>query len=216
MGGAVFNLIKPRLDAYLFDPLVFIYLLPGGIMPKRQSLLAVGYDVYARALVHSEEKDPLNPNFRKEVFDFKNMPDNPEVARHVVEVEKIGGGGKELAYRMEAGEDVIVGIGFATAMEYRRFFWIAPRSGLATKWGITVTNAPGTVDPDYRGEAGALVYNRDRPYFILRHGMRIAQIIFCWSLTPELKEVFEHSDLSPTERGVAGFGSTGIFREEGK
>ena len=201
LGRITFDLIKGELDTYLHDPLVFIYLLPGGIMPERQSELAVGYDVHIRALMHKEEKDPLNPNFRKTIFDFKNTPEDPAVVERVKEMPLISGGGKELVYRMKKGESVIAGIGFATAMEYRRFFWIAPRSGLATKWGITVTNAPGTVDPDYRGEAGVLVYNRDNEYFDLRYGMRIAQIIFCWALTPELRQVLKHGDLPPTERG---------------
>jgi dUTP pyrophosphatase len=217
LGKAAFDLIKPLLEAYLFNPLVHIYILPGGVMPKRQSLLAVGYDVHIRAIMHNTEKDPRNPHFRKVLFDFQNVPKYSEVRAHVVEVEKINGERMELVYRLGVGESVIAGIGFATAMEYRRFFWIAPRSGLATKYGITVTNAPGTVDPDYRGEAGALIYNREgKPYFDLRHGMRIAQIIFCWALTPELREVLDHGDLPPTERGGEGFGSTGIYLEEGK
>ena len=217
LGEAFFGLIRPSLEAYLFDPLVYIYLLPGGIMPERQSALAVGYDVHVRAIMHNQEKDPLNPQFRKVLFDFKNMPEHPEIEKHVVEVKKINGRGTELAYRMPVGDSVIAGVGFATAMEYRRFFWIAPRSGLATKYGVTVTNAPGTVDPDYRGEAGVLIYNREgRPYFDLRHGMRIAQVIFCWALTPELREVLNYGDLPPTERGGEGFGSTGIHLEEGK
>lgn len=216
LSKVLFNLIKDELGSYLFDPLIFIYLLPGGIMPERQSALAVGYDVHIRALMHKEDKDPLNQNFRKTIFDFKSIPEDTGIASQVAEAEKIGGGGKEPVYRMKKGESVIAGIGFATAMEYRRFFWIAPRSGLATKWGITVTNAPGTVDPDYRGEAGVLVYNRENEHFDLRYGMRIAQVIFCWALTPELREVFEHSDLPPTERGGGGFGSTGIHLEEGK
>jgi len=216
LGRLAFNLIKDKLDAYLFDPLVFIHLLPGGIMPERQSELAVGYDVHIRALMHNEEKDPHNPHLRKNIFDFRNIPKDDKHRRHIVEVEKVSGGGTELAYRLERGQSIIAGIGFATAMEYRKFFWIAPRSGLATKWGITVTNAPGTVDPDYRGEAGVLVYNRDREYFDLRHGMRIAQIIFCWALTPEFREALNHGDLPPTKRGGGGFGSTGIYLEEGK
>lgn len=217
LGKVLFNLIKDELNTYLFDPLIFIYLLPGGIMPERQSALAVGYDVHVRAIMHNQEKDPSNPQFRKVLFDFKSKPDDSEVSKHVVEVEKISGRGTELAYRMPVGDSVIAGVGFATAMEYRRFFWIAPRSGLATKYGVTVTNAPGTVDPDYRGEAGVLIYNREgKPYFDLRHGMRIAQVIFCWALTPELREVLNYGDLPPTERGGEGFGSTGIHLEEGK
>src|SRR3989344_1811948 len=61
-------------------------------------------------------------------------------------------------------------------MDRPMFYWVAPRSGLAAKWGITITNAPGTVDPDYRGEAGVLVYNRNPHTFDLWHGMRVAQI----------------------------------------
>jgi dUTP pyrophosphatase len=216
LGKLIFSLVKDDLKAYLFDPLIFIYLLPGGIMPETQSELAAGYDVHARAIMHPTEKDPLSPHFRKVLFDFKNMPDDSEVASHVIEVKKNDDTGTELAYRMRRGESVIVGIGFATAMEYRRFFWIGPRSGLATRWGITVTNAPGTVDADYRGEAGALVYNRDNEFFDLRYGMRIAQIIFGISLTPKWKRVCNHIDLPPTKRGGEGFGSTGILLEEGK
>ena len=63
-----------------------------------------------------------------------------------------GQSGNQLAYQMDPGESVLVGIGFITEMEWPMFYWVAPRSGLAAKWGITVTNAPGTVDPDYRIE----------------------------------------------------------------
>jgi len=87
---------------------------------------------------------------------------------------------------------------------------VAPRSGLASKWGITVTNAPGTIDPDYRGEAGVLVYNRNNHPYDLKHNMRIAQIIFQWALIPVIAEVKRHRDLGSTNRGTGGFGSTGI------
>ena len=216
LGRALFSLIKSELDAHLFNPLVFIHLLPGGIMPERQSELAVGYDVHIRALMHNRDRDPLNPDFRRVIFDFDNMPSDPKIKKHIVKVDKADGEGTELAYRLKKGKSVIAGIGFATAMKEGEFYWIAPRSGLATKYGITVTNAPGTVDPDYRGEAGVLVYNRDSEpdYFDLRYGMRIAQIIFSRALVPELRKVFNYSDLPPTERGIKGFGSTGILRKK--
>lgn len=216
MGRILFDLIKPELDAYLFDPLSYIYLLPRGIWPERQSAEAVGYDVHLRALVAKKkgDKDPTNPAFRRTIFDFLTAPDDPKVAGRIEEVKKPGGEGYELAYRMRKGESILVGIGFATAMQFRQFFWIAPRSGLATEWGITVTNAPGTVDPDYRGEAGVLVYNRENKYFDILYGMRVSQIIFGWALTPVLRQVLEHCMLPATERGGGGFGSTGIYLDE--
>src|SRR3989338_8413208 len=90
------------------------------------------------------------------------------------------------------------------------FHWVAPRSGLASKWRITVTNAPGTVDPDYRGEAGVLLLNINSNPIPLTKDMKIAQAIFQMAIIPELVEVSSHQELTTTKRGVGGFGSTGI------
>lgn len=111
---------------------------------------------------------------------------------------------------MDPEESVLVGIGFITEMEWPMFYWVAPRSGLAAKWGITVTNAPGTVDPDYRGEAGVLVYNRNPHQFLLHKNMRIAQVIFQRAIIPNLEEILTYQELTNTGRGTGGFGSTGI------
>ncbi|TSC81942.1 MAG: dUTP pyrophosphatase [Parcubacteria group bacterium Gr01-1014_20] len=191
-------------------PKVLLNVLPGGRMPERQTDGAIGYDVYARAVVSAHTMDPKNPNLRQTLFDFTNLPPNPDVARHVSKKDFNDGNGKEPIYIMDPGESVLVGIGFITAMSFPMFYWVAPRSGLASKWGITVTNAPGTVDPDYRGEAGVLVYNRNETTFDLRRGMRIAQIIFQWALMPEIAIVNSPEDLPTTSRGSGGFGSTGL------
>ncbi|MDE1970090.1 MAG: dUTP diphosphatase [Patescibacteria group bacterium] len=111
---------------------------------------------------------------------------------------------------MHPGESVLVGIGFITEMPYPMFYWVAPRSGLASRHGITVTNAPGTVDPDYRGEAGVLIYNRSEYPFDLKHNMRIAQIIFSNALIPNLVPMETFEELTATKRGSGGFGSTGL------
>jgi len=148
--------------------------------------------------------DLNNPNLRKTLFDFETVPSDPKIARHVIETDK------GLVYRMDPGESVLVGMGFITEMQFPMFYWVAPRSGLASKWGITVTNAPGTVDPDYRGEAGVLVYNRNTTSFDLEHNMRIAQIVFQIALIPEIAEVTAQEELDGTQRGAGGFGSTGI------
>lgn len=183
---------------------VDIHILPGGRMPERQTPGAVGFDVYLRAIVSPTEMDPDDPALRRTIFDFESLPSDPDVRHHVCSDER------GMYYRMDPGESVLVGIGFITSMPYPMFYWVAPRSGLASKWGITVTNAPGTVDPDYRGEAGVLVYNRNQHHYDLRHGIRIAQIIFQVALIPELKLVEDAAQFSGTDRGSGGFGSTGL------
>ncbi len=188
---------------------VLIQLLSGGKMPERKTKGAIGFDVAIRAVVSTTEMDPKNPILRKTLFDFTNIPEGDlYMERHIVEFP--GESGRTLAYKMDPGESVLVGIGFVTEMVFPMFYWIAPRSGLAAKWGITVTNAPGTVDPDYRGEAGVLVYNRNNHAFLIHKDMRIAQIIFQKAEIPEIVTVLNHDQFSQTDRGAGGFGSTGI------
>ena len=188
---------------------VRIHLLPGGRMPERKTAGAIGFDTAIIVVVSPMEMDPINPILRKTLFDFMEVPkDNPYTERHIVIVP--GQSGNQLAYQMDPAESVLVGIGFITEMEWPMFYWIAPRSGLAAKWGITVTNAPGTVDPDYRGEAGVLVYNRNPHPFLLHKDMRIAQVIFQTAIIPSIEIVPSYEDLSSTDRGTGGFGSTGI------
>ena len=178
-------------------------------MPKRATDGSVGFDVFLRAVVSPHDMDPDNKILRKCLFNFKDSPrENPHIERHVVISPTETG--NELAYMMEAGESVLVGIGIVVEMEFPLFHWIAPRSGLAGKWGITVTNAPGTVDPDYRGEAGVLVKNNNDHPFPLKKDMKIAQALFQRAIIPELVEVKLYEDLSITNRGTGGFGSTGI------
>ena len=83
---------------------------------------------------------------------------------------------------------------------------VRPRSGLALKDGGTVANAPGTIDADYRGPIGVILVNLgDRP-FVIRHGMRIAQVV----VAPVVRAAFERADaVGDTARGAGGFGSTG-------
>jgi dUTP pyrophosphatase len=84
---------------------------------------------------------------------------------------------------------------------------VRPRSGLAAKHGITVLNAPGTIDSDYRGEVKILLVNMGDEDFVVRNGDRIAQIIFC----PVVRVAFRREDtISDSRRGSGGFGSTGM------
>ena len=115
---------------------------------------------------------------------------------------------------MEPRESVLVGIGCVPVLPKIGFYWITPRSGLAGKYGITVTNAPGTVDSDYRGEAGVLVMNlRSSDHFDLKYKMRIAQIIFQHAVHPQIEEIENYEDLAKSVRGAGGFGSTGLRDE---
>ncbi|HLP55137.1 MAG TPA: dUTP diphosphatase [Fluviicola sp.] len=83
---------------------------------------------------------------------------------------------------------------------------IRPRSGLAYKHGITVLNSPGTIDSDYRGEVGVLLINLSNEAFVIENGERIAQMVVAAHEQASWKEV---SELSDTDRGAGGFGSTG-------
>ncbi|TGX82877.1 dUTP diphosphatase [Palleniella muris] len=84
---------------------------------------------------------------------------------------------------------------------------VRPRSGLALKHGITLTNAPGTVDADYRGDVGAIVHNLGTEPFVVNNGDRICQIV----AKEYVKIEWEETDsLDSTERGEGGFNSTGI------
>ncbi|MEO9512944.1 MAG: dUTP diphosphatase [Flavobacteriaceae bacterium] len=84
---------------------------------------------------------------------------------------------------------------------------VRPRSGLAAKKGITVLNAPGTIDADYRGEVGVILVNLSSEDFTIENGERIAQMVIAKHERAEWTEV---DSLSETDRGAGGFGSTGV------
>jgi dUTP pyrophosphatase len=89
---------------------------------------------------------------------------------------------------------------------------VRPRSGLALKHGVTVLNAPGTIDADYRGEVGVVLINLGDTAFIVERGMRIAQMV----VSPvSFIQWLENDSLNPSERGHGGFGSTGVKTNQG-
>lgn len=105
-------------------------------------------------------------------------------------------------------ERQLIPTGIAIALPEGYEAQIRPRSGLALKHGITLVNAPGTIDADYRGEIGVIVANVSQEPFVIQRGMRIAQMVIAqyeratWSKVDTLPE---------TERGDGGFGSTGTM-----
>jgi dUTP pyrophosphatase len=104
------------------------------------------------------------------------------------------------------GERKLIGTGLAFEIEFGYEVQIRPRSGLAYKHGITVLNAPGTIDSDYRGEIKVLLINLGSEAFEIKVGERIAQAVIAPIKQAEIVEVEE---LSATGRGSGGFGSTG-------
>ena len=103
-------------------------------------------------------------------------------------------------------ERSIVGTGLFIELPIGIEAQVRPRSGLAAKKGITVLNAPGTIDADYRGEIGVILVNLSNEDFTINNGERIAQLVIAKHERAEWEEV---QALSETERGEGGFGSTG-------
>jgi len=107
---------------------------------------------------------------------------------------------------LSPGRRLLVPTGFAVALPPGHEGQVRPRSGLAARHGVTVVNAPGTIDSDYRGEIlVALVHLGDEPV-MLRRGDRIAQLVVAPVAVVEVEEV---AVLDETDRGAGGFGSTG-------
>lgn len=108
---------------------------------------------------------------------------------------------------LEPMQRVLVPTGLYVELPVGYEMQVRPRSGLAAKYGITVLNAPGTVDADYRGEIRVILVNLSDTAFEIRPGERIAQLIVAR---------YEHADwepvgeLDPSQRGTGGFGSTGL------
>lgn len=125
-----------------------------------------------------------------------------------------GAAGADLAAALAPGEIVeiapgataMIPTGFAIALPMGFEAQIRPRSGLAAKYGITVLNAPGTIDADYRGEIKVMLINHGKAPFEVRRGDRVAQMV----VAPVSEVRFEEKDgLDETERGSKGHGSTG-------
>ncbi len=111
------------------------------------------------------------------------------------------------AAALKPGERVLIPTGFAIALAKGFEAQIRPRSGLALKHGITVLNAPGTIDADYRGEIGVILANFGDATIAIERGMRIAQLV----VAPVSQIRWRETDILPRSgRGEGGFGSTGV------
>lgn len=108
---------------------------------------------------------------------------------------------------LESGERELIPTGLQMAIPQGYEAQIRPRSGLAYRNGVTMLNTPGTIDADYRGEVKVLAVNLGNESFEISHGDRIAQMVIAPVTQASIKEV---EQLSDTERGDGGFGSTGV------
>tara|TARA_R110002012_G_scaffold301838_1_gene502446 strand:- start:1966 stop:2400 length:435 start_codon:yes stop_codon:yes gene_type:complete len=113
----------------------------------------------------------------------------------------------ETAVILEPMERAIIKTGLFIELPIGYEAQVRPRSGLAAKKGITVLNAPGTVDADYRGEIGVILVNLSNEAFTIENGERIAQLVIAKHERAQWQKVEE---LSSTDRGAGGFGSTGV------
>lgn len=112
----------------------------------------------------------------------------------------------EEAKTLQPGERALISTGIFMELPEGFEAQVRPRSGLALKHGITVLNAPGTIDADYRGEVGVILINLGQAAFTIEDGERIAQLVVAPFTQVEWQQTEE---LGQTERGAGGFGSTG-------
>lgn len=112
---------------------------------------------------------------------------------------------------LQPGERALVPTGIAVALPVGTVGLVHPRSGLAWKQGLSIVNAPGTVDADYRGEVKVCLVNLDAETPIeIRRGDRIAQFLVQAVSLCAVEEVSEETELGDTRRGAGGYGSTGV------
>ena len=127
-----------------------------------------------------------------------------------------GAAGLDVCAALEApmtlapGARALIPCGISIAVPQGFEAQLRPRSGLALKHGVTVLNAPGTIDSDYRGEVKALLINHGSEPFMIERGMRIAQIVVAAVAQVRIAPV---ADLDETGRGAGGYGSTGGFSQ---
>lgn len=143
-----------------------------------------------------------------DILRFRRLPSNPDLP--LPERATPGAAGHDLRAAedavLEPGVVTSVPTGLEIALPAGMEGQVRPRSGLAARHGVTVANSPGTIDPDYRGELKVLLVNLGPETVRLERGERMAQLVLARFEVPRVEEV----DVLPeTERGDAGFGSTG-------
>ncbi len=139
---------------------------------------------------------------------FQRLPSNPDLPLPARATPQAAGYDIRSAIEvvLNPGEIRLISTGLIMELPEGMECQVRPRSGLALKYGITLPNSPGTIDPDYRGEVKIIIQNLGSEQVTLIRGERVAQLVFSLFESPEVSEVKE---LSSTDRGEDGFGSTG-------
>ena len=139
---------------------------------------------------------------------FQRLPSNPDLPLPARATPQAAGYDIRSAIEvvLNPGEIRLISTGLIMELPEGMECQVRPRSGLALKYGITLPNSPGTIDPDYRGEVKIIIQNLGSEQVTLIRGERVAQLVFSLFESPEVSEVKE---LSITDRGEEGFGSTG-------
>jgi dUTP pyrophosphatase len=140
---------------------------------------------------------------------FRRLPHNPDLPlprRHTPGAAGYDVCSAEPDLVLQLGERRVIATGLEMELPEGVECQVRPRSGLALRHGLVLPNSPGTIDPDYRGELGVIVWNAGTEPIPIPRGTRIAQLVFARFLAPEVEEV---DALVETERGSGGFGSTG-------
>ena len=137
---------------------------------------------------------------------LEHNPDLPLPARATPHAAGYDVRSAENSITLDPGEIRLVGTGLVMELPEGVECQVRPRSGLALKHGITLPNSPGTIDPDYRGELKVIIQNLGPEPVVLDRGSRIAQLIFARFEEPD---VVLSEQVSETDRGKSGFGSTG-------
>ena len=143
------------------------------------------------------------------VVRLTRLPSNPDLplpSRQTAHAAGYDVSSAEPDFELAPGERRAVGTGLAFEIPEGYEMQVRPRSGLALKHGITLPNAPGTIDADYRGELKVILQNNGKDAVTIRRGDRIAQLVFARHEAPTL---IESEVLGETARGAGGFGSTG-------
>ena len=133
-------------------------------------------------------------------------PDLPLPSRQTAGAAGYDVASAEADFSLAPGERRAVATGLVFELPSGIEMQVRPRSGLALRHGITLPNAPGTIDSDYRGELQVILQNGGNAVVTIRRGDRIAQLVFARHEVPELTEA---THLEASERGIGGFGSTG-------
>ena len=146
----------------------------------------------------------------KDIVKIRRIPSNKDVplpARATASAAGYDVRSSDETFTLFPQSAKLVSTGFNMELPEGMECQVRPRSGLAMKYGITIPNSPGTIDPDYRGEVQVLIRNEGIEPVLISRGDRIAQLVFHRFSAPDIVECQE---LGNSDRGRSGFGSTGI------